>query len=142
MFSSNHPWLTYIYSPFMFWTLQAGSRLGFPRGWFKKTPWETIEAQELTKSTFSAFLFSFHRITSCDSLPTSIHRYNSFIMLIFGGILIVSFVYVYFLIPETKGLTLEQVDEMYESRVAPWKSASWQPSTGRRNRNNESTNKA
>jgi len=36
--------------------------------------------------------------------------------------------YVYFFIPETKGLTLEEVDEMYRSGVKPWKSAGWVPS--------------
>jgi len=55
-------------------------------------------------------------------------------VLIFGAILVFSFFYVYFLIVEVKGLTLEQVDELYESRVKPWKSASWKPSTGRSNK--------
>lgn len=47
-----------------------------------------------------------------------------FIMLIFFGILVVSWFYVFFFIPETKGLSLEQVDDMYESGAAnkPWKS--------------------
>lgn len=68
--------------------------------------------------------------------------------------------YVYFLIRETRGLTLEQVspfecpplflltnalplsvlllppqmkvDELYRQKIAPWKSASWQPTTGPR----------
>lgn len=46
-----------------------------------------------------------------------------YIMLIFFALLCCSFVYVFFFIPETKGLSLEQVDEMYESRAAnrPWK---------------------
>ncbi|CAO1625109.1 unnamed protein product [Parajaminaea phylloscopi] len=46
-----------------------------------------------------------------------------YIMLIFFGLLCCSFIYVFFFIPETKGLSLEQVDEMYESGAAnkPWK---------------------
>ena len=43
-------------------------------------------------------------------------------MLVFG------FVYVYLFIPETKGLSLEEVDELYRSGVKPWNSASWRPS--------------
>ena len=43
-------------------------------------------------------------------------------MLVFG------FVYVYLFIPETKGLSLEEVDELYRSGVRPWNSAGWTPS--------------
>ncbi|TFL03496.1 general substrate transporter [Pterulicium gracile] len=49
------------------------------------------------------------------------------ILLIFFGMLCVAFVYVYLFIPETRGLALEEVDEMYRSRVKPWKSADWKP---------------
>lgn len=42
-------------------------------------------------------------------------------MLIFG------FVYVYFCIPEVKGLSLEEVDELYRAGVKPWKSSGWRP---------------
>ncbi len=43
-------------------------------------------------------------------------------MLTFG------FVYVYLFIPETKGLSLEEVDELYRSGVKPWNSPQWRPS--------------
>jgi SP family sugar:H+ symporter-like MFS transporter len=49
------------------------------------------------------------------------------ILLIFFGMLIVAFIYVYLFIPETRGLTLEEVDELYRSGVKPWNSASWVP---------------
>jgi MFS transporter, SP family, sugar:H+ symporter len=42
-------------------------------------------------------------------------------MLMFGA------VYVYLFIPETKGLSLEEVDEMYRSGVKPWNSSTWKP---------------
>ena len=36
--------------------------------------------------------------------------------------------FVYFMIYETKGLSLEQVDEMYTDKsVSAWRSAGWQP---------------
>jgi MFS transporter, SP family, sugar:H+ symporter len=43
-------------------------------------------------------------------------------MLVFG------FIYVWLFIPETKGLSLEEVDELYRAGVKPWKSAGWKPS--------------
>lgn len=64
------------------------------------------------------------------------------ILLIFFGMLVFGFVYVYLFVPETKGLTLEEVDEMYRARIAPWRSAGWKPS-GRlqvhRNREDQKT---
>ncbi|KAK0199183.1 general substrate transporter [Armillaria mellea] len=49
------------------------------------------------------------------------------ILLIFFGMLVFGYAYVYLLIPETKGLSLEEVDEMYRSGVKPWNSPSWKP---------------
>ncbi|KAJ6520513.1 general substrate transporter [Mycena sanguinolenta] len=49
------------------------------------------------------------------------------ILLIFFGMLVFGYGYVYFCIPETKGLSLEEVDEMYRSGVKPWRSADWKP---------------
>ncbi|KAF8079163.1 general substrate transporter [Lyophyllum atratum] len=49
------------------------------------------------------------------------------ILLIFFGMLLFGYVYVYLFIPETKGLSLEEVDEMYRSGVKPWNSANWKP---------------
>ena len=47
---------------------------------------------------------------------------------IWGGLCSVCFVYSYFLIPETKGLTLEQVDQML-AESSPRTSAKWTPHT-------------
>lgn len=49
------------------------------------------------------------------------------ILLIFFGMLVFGFGYVYLFIPETKGLSLEEVDEMYRSGVKPWNSPGWKP---------------
>ncbi len=45
---------------------------------------------------------------------------------VWGGLCTCCFVYAYFLIPETKGLTLEQVDRMFEE-TTPRQSAKWVP---------------
>ena len=50
------------------------------------------------------------------------------ILLIFFGMLVFGYIYVYLFIPETKGLSLEEVDEMYRSGVKPWNSPRWRPS--------------
>jgi len=44
------------------------------------------------------------------------------ILLIFFAMVMVAFVYVYFFIPEVKGLELEEVDELYRAKVKPWRS--------------------
>ena len=54
-------------------------------------------------------------------------RIGPLILLIFFGMLVFGFVYVYFAIPEVKGLSLEEVDEMYAAGIKPWKSAGWKP---------------
>ncbi|CAI6529802.1 ASN_HP2_G0016520.mRNA.1.CDS.1 [Saccharomyces cerevisiae] len=50
---------------------------------------------------------------------------------VFMGCLIFSYFYVFFFVCETKGLTLEEVNEMYEERIKPWKSGGWIPSSRR-----------
>ena len=47
---------------------------------------------------------------------------------IWGGLCSCAFLYAYMLVPETKGLTLEQVDQML-SESTPRTSAKWKPHT-------------
>lgn len=51
---------------------------------------------------------------------------RSSVFFIWGGLCTAAFVYAYFLVPETKGLTLEQVDQMMEE-TNPRNSAKWRP---------------
>lgn len=53
---------------------------------------------------------------------------RSSVFFIWGGLCTCAFVYAYFLIPETKGLSLEQVDKMMEE-TTPRTSAKWRPHT-------------
>jgi hypothetical protein len=48
------------------------------------------------------------------------------VFFIWGSLCTCAFIYAYFLIPETKGLTLEQVDKMMEE-TNPRTSAKWKP---------------
>ena len=50
---------------------------------------------------------------------------------VFMGCLCFSYFYVFFFIPETKGLTLEEVNTMWEEGVLPWKSPNWVPPSKR-----------
>lgn len=52
---------------------------------------------------------------------------KSSVFFVWGGLCTCAFVYAYFLVPETKGLSLEQVDQMMEEST-PRTSAKWVPS--------------
>ncbi|KAI1069461.1 hypothetical protein LB507_008657 [Fusarium sp. FIESC RH6] len=51
---------------------------------------------------------------------------KSSVFFVWGGLCTCAFVYTYFLVPETKGLSLEQVDKMMEE-TTPRTSAKWRP---------------
>ena len=46
---------------------------------------------------------------------------------VFMGCLVFAWFYVFFFVPETKGLSLEEVDTMWIEGVLPWKSEKWVP---------------
>jgi hypothetical protein len=51
---------------------------------------------------------------------------KSSVFFVWGGLCTAAFVYAWFLVPETKGLTLEQVDKMMEEST-PRTSSKWRP---------------
>lgn len=53
-------------------------------------------------------------------------RLGSNVFFMWGGLCCISFLFAYFLVPETKGLTLEQVDKMLEE-TTPRTSRKWKP---------------
>ena len=54
----------------------------------------------------------------------AIHFYYGFV---FFGCLVFSIFFVFFFIPETKDLTLEEVNELWMDGIPPWRSANWIP---------------
>jgi MFS family permease len=57
---------------------------------------------------------------------TSYGNLKSSVFFVWGGLCTCAFVYAYFLVPETKGLSLEQVDRMMEE-TTPRNSTKWVP---------------
>jgi sugar porter (SP) family MFS transporter len=53
-------------------------------------------------------------------------KLGSNVFFMWGGLCCISFVFAYFMVPETKGLTLEQVDKMLEE-TTPRTSRKWKP---------------
>jgi len=51
---------------------------------------------------------------------------RSSVFFVWGCLCTAAFIYTYFLVPETKGLSLEQVDKMMEE-TTPRTSAKWKP---------------
>lgn len=51
---------------------------------------------------------------------------RSSVFFLWGGLCTAAFVYAYFLVPETKGLSLEQIDKMMEE-TTPRTSSKWKP---------------
>ncbi|GAA6033447.1 hypothetical protein JCM8097_001399 [Rhodosporidiobolus ruineniae] len=60
---------------------------------------------------------------------------QSRITFIWAGTIALFTAQVFFFLPETKGLSLVQVDEMYLTGVPAWRSASWEPYGGATQRN-------
>jgi len=49
------------------------------------------------------------------------------VFFIWGSTCFGCLLFTYFFIPETKGLSLEEIDEMYNAGVKPWRSTNWAP---------------
>jgi MFS transporter, SP family, sugar:H+ symporter len=49
------------------------------------------------------------------------------VFFIWGSTCLGCLLFTYFFVPETKGLSLEQVDELYNDGVKPWNSTNWVP---------------
>lgn len=83
-----------------------------------------IRSKAMAVATASNWIWGFLISFFSPFIVSAIHFYYGFVFL---GCIVFSFFYVYFFVYETKGLSLEEVDEMYASGVLPWKSGSWVP---------------
>ncbi|TKY86234.1 hypothetical protein EX895_005059 [Sporisorium graminicola] len=103
--------------------------LAFSMTW-GPTPWtflaENFNAPTRAKaiSLGSASNWAFNFLLSFFSNKVANH-YGPLIMAIFGSILVFAWAYVWLMIPEVKGLALEDVELMYSEHIKPWKSGAW-----------------
>lgn len=85
-----------------------------------------IRSKAMSVATAANWIWGFLISFFTPFITSAIHFYYGFV---FTGCLLFSFFYVYFFVVETKGLTLEEVDELYAQNIAPWKSSKWVPPT-------------
>ncbi|ODQ81895.1 hypothetical protein BABINDRAFT_6530 [Babjeviella inositovora NRRL Y-12698] len=83
-----------------------------------------IRSKGMAVATAANWLWGFLIAFFTPFITSAINFYYGYV---FMGCLIFSFVYVYFFVCETKGLTLEEVNEMYAEGVSPWTSSKWVP---------------
>ncbi|CAR23169.1 Hexose transporter 2 [Lachancea thermotolerans] len=87
-----------------------------------------VKSKCMAIATASNWLWGFLIAFFTPFITSAIHFYYGYV---FMGCLVFAYFYVFFFVPETKGLTLEEVQELWEEGVLPWKSTSWVPSSRR-----------
>ncbi|CAO3569006.1 unnamed protein product [Mortierella alpina] len=89
----------------------------------------TIRSRGVALSTASNWFWNFIiGFITPYLVGTEYANMQSSVFFLWGTLCALCIVYAYFLVPETKGLTLEQVDQMLDE-VSPRKSAAWKPTT-------------
>ena len=83
-----------------------------------------IRSKGMAVATAANWMWGFLISFFTPFITSAIHFYYGFV---FTGCLIFSFFYVFFFVRETKGLSLEEVDELYATDLPPWKTAGWTP---------------
>lgn len=85
-----------------------------------------IRSKAMSVATAANWVWGFLISFFTPLITNVIHFYYGFV---FAGCLLFSFFYVYFFVSETKGLSLEEVDELYAQNIPAWKSSNWVPPT-------------
>ncbi|CAK9440486.1 uncharacterized protein LODBEIA_P45800 [Lodderomyces beijingensis] len=83
-----------------------------------------IRSKAMGVASSANWIFGFLISFFTSFITDAIHFYYGFV---FFGCLVFSIFFVYFMVYETKGLSLEEVDEMYQSGIPAWKSSKWVP---------------
>ncbi|SMN22156.1 similar to Saccharomyces cerevisiae YDR343C HXT6 Low-affinity glucose transporter of the major facilitator superfamily [Maudiozyma saulgeensis] len=83
-----------------------------------------IKAKGMSISVASNWFWNFLLSFFTPFITGAINFYYGYV---FMGCLIFAWFYVFFFVPETKGLSLEEVNEMWLEGVSPWKSSNWVP---------------
>ncbi|MDI5899650.1 sugar porter family MFS transporter, partial [Flavobacterium sp. XS2P67] len=83
-----------------------------------------IKSKAMGLATAANWLWGFLISFFTPFITSAINFYYGYV---FMGCCVFAFVFVYLTIPSTRGLSLEEVDELYASNVKAWESASWTP---------------
>ncbi|RCK67006.1 Hexose transporter 2 [Candida viswanathii] len=83
-----------------------------------------IKSKAMGMANASNWLWGFLISFFTSFITDAIHFYYGFVFL---GCLFFSIFFVYFFVYETKGLTLEEIDELYATSIKPWQSGGWVP---------------
>ncbi|CCF58563.1 hypothetical protein KAFR_0E04120 [Kazachstania africana CBS 2517] len=87
-----------------------------------------VKSKAMAVSTAANWMWGFLISFFTPFITGAINFYYGYV---FMGCMCFAYFYVFFFVPETKGLTLEEVDDMYAEGVLPWKSANWVPPSRR-----------
>ena len=87
-----------------------------------------IKAKGMSISISANWIWNFLISFFTPFITDAINFYYGYV---FMGCSVFAYLYVFFFVPETKGLTLEEVNTMWEEGVLPWKSSNWIPPSRR-----------
>ncbi|GAV46700.1 hypothetical protein ZYGR_0A02940 [Zygosaccharomyces rouxii] len=87
-----------------------------------------VKSKGMALATAANWLWGFLISFFTPFITDAINFYYGYV---FMGCLVFAYFYVFFFVPETKGLTLEEINEMWMDNVLPWKSPDWVPSSRR-----------
>ena len=87
-----------------------------------------IKAKAMSIATAANWIWGFLIAFFTPFITGAINFYYGYV---FMGCMVFAYFYVFFFVNETRGLTLEEVDEMYAEGVLPWKSSKWVPESER-----------
>lgn len=87
-----------------------------------------VKAKGMSVSVAANWIWNFLISFFTPFITGSINFYYGYV---FMGCLVFSWFFVFFYVPETKGLTLEEVNDMWLEGVLPWKSENWVPHSRR-----------
>ncbi len=92
-----------------------------PICWIMVSEIMPLKIRGLAMSTATASNFIFNSIIVFSFLPLLDYIGNSATFLIFSGITILSIIFVYFFVPETKGISLEKIEKNWHNHILPRK---------------------
>ncbi|KAF9436340.1 hypothetical protein BGZ76_004234 [Entomortierella beljakovae] len=84
-----------------------------------------IRSKAVSLSTASNWAFNF---ALAYAVPPALENIQYRTYYIFAGFCVAMTIHVFFMFPETKGRTLEEMDELFSSNIPPWKTSALPPS--------------